>query len=161
MKRGQSGFEYILVVGIAMLLIVPGAVLFYNYSKRSSDELLRSQIDTVGSDIIDAVEKVYYIGENTWETIRVYVPDNVRWIYIMNDSELVIEYDSNAGIGQAVFFSDNINITAPDGPDYRFSGKQYISNITDEPNQAGLRIIKISAMSTPTGVHYVLINETR
>jgi hypothetical protein len=161
MRRGQSAFEYILVVGIAMLLIVPGAILFYNYSKRSGDELLRSQVDMAGSDIMDAVEKVYYIGENTWETIKVYFPDNVRWIYIMNDSELVIEYDSNAGISQAIFFSDNINITNPDGPGYRLLGKQYITNITGEPNQAGLRIIKISSMATTTGVHYVLINETR
>jgi hypothetical protein len=153
MRRGQSAFEYILVVGIAMLLIVPGAILFYDYSKRSGDEMLRSQVDMAGGDIIDAVEKVYYIGENTWETIKIYVPDNVRWIYILNNSELVIEYDSQVGIGDAVFFSD-INITAP--PEYMISGKQYITNITGEPNQAGLRIIKISSMGD-----YVLINETR
>lgn len=155
MRRGQSAFEYILVVGIAMLLIVPGAILFYDYSKRSGDELLRSQVDMAGGDIIDAVEKVYYIGENTWETIKVYVPDNVRWIYILDNSELVIEYDSQVGIGDAVFFSD-INITAPLEYMNMSSGKQYITNITGEPNQAGLRIIKISSMGD-----YVLINETR
>ena len=158
MRRGQSAFEYILVVGIAMFLIVPGAILFYDYSKRSGDEMLRSQIDMAGADIMDAVEKVYYIGENTWETIKVYVPDSVRWIYILNNSELVIEYDSQVGVGEAVFFSD-INITAP--PNYSIGGKQYISNITGQSSQAGLRIIKISSMSTSNSVHYVLINETR
>ena len=152
MKRGQGAFEYVLVVGIAMLLIVPGAVLFYNYSSKSADEVSRSQIDIIGKDFIDAVEKVYYIGENSWETIKIDVPENVKWIYVLNNSELIIEYDSHVGRSEAVFFSD-INITTP----YSMSGKWYISDITIEnETHAGYRLVKITSMGS-----YVLINETR
>ena len=49
MKKGQGAFEYILVVGIAMLLIVPGAMLFYNYSLKSREELVRSRISLAGN----------------------------------------------------------------------------------------------------------------
>ena len=151
MKLGQSAFEYILVVGVAMLLIVPGAYLFYNYSVRSGDELTRSRVEAVGNDLVDTAEKVYFIGENSWETLDVDAPDEVRWIYIVNNSELVIEYDSHVGISDAVFFSD-VNITTP----YSFGGKEYISDISSVESHAGRRLVKISSMGK-----YVLINETQ
>ena len=144
MKRGQGAFEYILVVGIAMILIVPGAVLFYNYSLKSSDEVIRSQIDMIGKQIMDSAEKVHYIGENSWESIKVDIPQNVRNIYILNNSELVIEYDSYVGISEAVFFSD-INIT-PGG----------LQNSISSSMHQGLNIIKCTSMGS-----FVLINETR
>lgn len=148
MKQGQGAFEYILVVGIALFLVVPGALLFYNYSLKTGDELTRSKIDMIGKEIIDSAEKVYYIGENSWQTIKLAVPENVNWIYILNDNELVIEYESHVGVSQAVFFSD-INITTP----YTMEGKAYISDPTDV--HPGLNIIKITSMGS-----YVVINET-
>ena len=144
MKLAQSAFEYLLVVGIALLIIVPGAILFYNYSFGSSDEMMRSTIDLVGNEIIDSVEKVYYIGENSWETIRLDVPESVKNIYVLNNYELVIEYESKVGFSEAVFFSD-INMTTPYAQ----------GNISDEPHP-GLNVIKIISMGD-----YVLINETR
>ncbi len=144
MKLSQVSFEYILVVGIALLIIVPGAMLFYNYSVRSGDELTRSRIDMVGNEIMDSVEKVYYIGENSWETIKVDVPDSVRRIYVLNNYELVIEYESYVGTSEAVFFSD-INMTTP-----------YPQGSISDEVHAGLNIIKITSLG-----YYVLINETR
>ncbi|MBW2990496.1 hypothetical protein KY348_02195 [Candidatus Woesearchaeota archaeon] len=143
MKKGQGAFEYVLVVAIAMVLIVPGAMLFYNYSVRSSDELTRSQINMLGNEIMDGVEKVYYIGENTWVTLETTVPDNVRNIYVLNNYELVIEYNSHSGLSEAVFFSE-INMTTPNG-----------GNISDSPHP-GLNIIRIVSMGD-----FVFINETR
>ena len=149
MKLGQGAFEYVLVVGIAMLLLVPGAILFYNYSTRSSDELMRSKIDMIGNDILDSVEKVYYIGENSWETIKVDMPENVRWIYVLNNYELIIEYESHIGVSEAVFFSD-INMTTP--PAYKVGNRGFISDET----HAGLNIIRVISMGD-----YVFINESR
>ena len=144
MKLGQGAFEYLLVIGIALLIIVPGAIMFYNYSFGSSDELTRSTIDLIGNEIIDSVEKVYYIGENSWETLRLDVPEGVKRIYVLNNFELVIEYESRVGFSEAVFFSD-INMTTPYPQ----------GNISNEPH-SGLNIIKIISMK-----NYVLINETR
>lgn len=158
MKLSQVSFEYIMVIGIALLIIVPGAMLFYNYSIRSGDELTRSRIDMVGNEIMDSVEKIYYIGENSWETIKIAVPDSVRWIYVLNNYELVIEYESSVGTSEAVFFSD-INMTTP----YNILGpggvmRWYISDVPSDPQNAhpGLNIIKITSLG-----HYVLINETK
>jgi len=152
-KLGQGAFEYVLVVGIAMLIIVPGAILFYNYSTKSEDQVLRSQIELIGNDLIEASEKVYYIGENTWETLKINIPNNVRWIYILNNSELVIEYDSHSGVSHAVFFSDNISITTP----YIWEGKAYLSDVSVDPEMhKGVRLVKITSFGD-----HVLINETK
>jgi hypothetical protein len=40
------------------------------------------------------------------------VPDGVKAFYILNNYEVIIEYDSYGGLSQAVFYSD-INITTP------------------------------------------------
>jgi hypothetical protein len=143
-KLGQGAFEYILVVGIAMLLIVPGVILFYNYSLKSNDEVMRSQINMIGNDIIDAVEKVYYIGEYSWQSLKIDIPNKVTNIYILDNSELVIEYNSYSGVSEAVFFSD-INIV-PGGNAGSISNSMH----------PGLNIIKVVSMGS-----YVLINETR
>ena len=77
MKSGQGAFEYILIVAIAMVLIVPGVILFYNYSLKSNDQVLRSQIEMIGNDLMDAAEKVYYIGEYSWQSVRINIPEKV------------------------------------------------------------------------------------
>lgn|GEM_PF-845973 len=159
LKKGQGAFEYVMIVGIAMVLIVPGAMLFYDYSKRSGDELTRARIGAVGNDILDSVEKIYYIGENSWETIEVDVPDNVNWIYFLkqgNDYELIIEYESESGTSEAVFFSD-INVTTPyniTGPDGR--ERWYINDVPSDPANAhpGLNVIRVYSKG-----HYVNITE--
>lgn len=148
MKSGQGAFEYILIVAIAMVLIVPGVILFYNYSLKSNDQVLRSQIEMIGNDLMDAAEKVYYIGEYSWQSVRINIPEKVTNIYILDNSELVVQYNTFSGISEAVFFSD-INITAGG---YAYGSGYSISNSMHQ----GLNIIKAESKGD-----YVLINETR
>lgn len=140
MRKAQSSFEYIMLVGVVMLLIVPGAILFYNYSKRSNEDLMRATIYRIGSDLADSVQKVYYVGESSWETSSFVVPEGVRKIYIQGSYELVIQYDSWGSISEAVFFSD-INMTSPD------------DIVT---NHSGLNLIKVTSQGG-----YVSLNETQ
>jgi hypothetical protein len=149
MRLGQAAFEYLLLAGVAMMLIVPGAMLFYTYSLRSGDELVRSKIHLIGNELADTVEKVYYIGESSWETVKMELPENVNWIYILDNSEIVIGYDTYVGITEAVFFSDIPLNASYNGsmPNQRFLGPQM---------HTGLTIVKVTSMGS-----YVLINETK
>jgi len=110
MGRGQASLEFIIIVGMVMFFIVTGSIVLYNYSSRANDEIARANIHKIGLDIADSVEKVYYIGENSWETIRVNNPSNVRSISIIDNSELVISYDGRGGMSEAVFFID-VNVS--------------------------------------------------
>ena len=136
-----------------MLLIIPGALLFYNYSLKASDEIVRAKIELIGKETLESVEKVYYIGESSWETLQLDFPSNVRWVYILDNNEIVVEYDSYVGKSEAVFFSD-INITT----NYFIGGKSYLSDVPSDPQNmhSGVNIIKITSMGS-----YVMLNETK
>ncbi len=111
-KKGQASFEYISMVAIIMLFVVAGTGIIYNYSQRSSQDISLGTIEKIGSDLIDVSEKIYYVGGNSWETVKFNLPDSVKKMYVQNNYVLVIEYESNGGLSQAVFFSD-INLTTP------------------------------------------------
>ncbi|MBN2458789.1 hypothetical protein JXB28_00745 [Candidatus Woesearchaeota archaeon] len=152
MRSGQAAFEYLMIMGVAMFLIVPGTIIFYNYSLQSGDDLVRSHIHMIGNQVIDTVEKVYYIGSNSWETVKVELPDKVAWIYILDNSELVIGYNTQTGISEAVFFSD-IYMTTP----YADGNKNYLSDpALPETMHTGLTMIKITSIG-----NQVFLNETR
>ena len=110
--KGQSSFEYIALVAMVLIFVVAGVGIIYSHSKGQTDDVQMRSIESIGRDIINSVEKVYYIGGDSWETLKVNVPNNVRDMYILNNNELVIEFESYNGVNEAVFFSD-INITTP------------------------------------------------
>lgn len=109
-RKGQSSVEYLFIVGISLLVIIPTSFLFLSYSKNSEDAVVSSQINRVGTDIMQSVEEVFIIGNNSWVTLEVSLPSNVKNVTIYGESELVIHYFSQTGVSDAVFFSD-INIT--------------------------------------------------
>jgi len=104
--------EYMLIVGFALVVIIPATFLFYNYSRGSNDELIASQINSIGVEMLDSVERMYIGGEHQWETLKLNLPDTVTEMYILDNTELVIEYNTQSGLSEAVFFSD-INMTTP------------------------------------------------
>ncbi len=114
MGRGQASLEFIIIVGMVMFFVVTGSIVLFSYSSRTNDEVTRTNIHKIGLDIADSVEKVYYIGENSWETVRINTPTNVRNISIVDDyEELVISYDGRGGVSEAVFFI-SVNVTGPE-----------------------------------------------
>ncbi|MBN1792302.1 hypothetical protein JW826_01310 [Candidatus Woesearchaeota archaeon] len=110
--RAQSSFEYIMLIAIVLLFVVSGVGVVYHYSQRSTEDVQTATIEKIGTDILDTVEKVYFIGGDSWETIRLNIPKNVKGVYVLDNQELIIEYDSYGGISEAVFFSD-VNLTTP------------------------------------------------
>jgi len=103
--KGQVSVEYLIIVALAMAIIVPGAVLFYNYANESNEKISASQINKIGKNIVSQAEDIYTIGKNSWTTIEASFPEPVTKAYIL-DNELVIKYDTSRGPTEAVFFSD-------------------------------------------------------
>ncbi|MFH1506667.1 MAG: hypothetical protein ABIE94_06825 [archaeon] len=104
--KGQTAMEYMLIVAFALVVIIPATFLFYNYSKGSNDELVGSQMSSIGLEILDSSERMFIGGEHQWETLKFNLPDQFKEMYILDYSELVIEYYTQTGTSQAVFFSD-------------------------------------------------------
>ncbi len=76
-KRAQAAIEFLLIGSLITLIFLPTLYVFYAYSQTSNEEIGQSQLNKVGTDILDIAEKVYYLGEPSKVTIDATMPDGV------------------------------------------------------------------------------------
>jgi len=97
LSKGQSSLEYLLIVALTFVLVVPSSYLFYNYSRDSSQELVDAQITNIGRTIINSAESLFYSGQGSKTTLEVNVPDNVASSVIIDGKELVFNVTTPFG----------------------------------------------------------------
>jgi len=83
--KGQAAIEYLMMVGLISIVVVPSTFLFYNYSLETIEQIDRAQIDKFGRDIITTAETVYYLGTPTRIVIEGRLPNTVENIAIVQD----------------------------------------------------------------------------
>ena len=110
-KNAQSALEYLMIIGLTFGIIIPTVYLFYSYSRESNIQLVDSQINSIGSNIVNTAESVYYSGEHSKTIMEFNMPENVNHISIISERELVFDVTTEFGNTDIVFFSD-VNITA-------------------------------------------------
>jgi hypothetical protein len=108
-KRSQASFDYLVIVGIAMVLIIPTFYLFYTHSREASTQIASSRMDMVGSELLKQSKTIYYTGKNAKTTVEFELPDNLVNFTVENNSvatEMVMT-TSISGVNQSlVFFTD-------------------------------------------------------
>lgn len=107
-RKAQSSVEYIFIVALALLIIIPGSMIFYSYSNNSKISLLHSQVFKIGNTLIDTASEIYSIGDNSWQTVEISFSDQINKIILYNSSthsELIIQYGAETP-SEGVFFSD-------------------------------------------------------
>lgn len=118
-KKGQSSVEYIFVVALALLLIIPGTIIFFQYSQSSQKAIVSSQLYKIGNDLVSTGELMYSVGENSWQTIEVNFPSSVQSVTVYNNSqggEMVIRHGLDYP-SDAVFFTYNKLLNSTEGVD--------------------------------------------
>lgn len=108
---GQSSLEYLLVVAITFIVILPATYLFYSYSKESGYEITDAQITRLGKTIVDTAESIFYSGQGSKTVLEVNVPDNIDTAQIIDGRELVFNVTTSFGVSEIVFFS-SVSLTA-------------------------------------------------
>lgn len=149
--KGQSSIEYLFIVAIALLIIVPGTALFYQYSQTSQENIQHSKIYKIGSELVDTGEMIYSVGENSWQTIEVSFPGSVQTVKVYaNDtmSELVLSY-GDVHPSDAVFFSKNTLLNAT-------GNKSECSDGCKVPIKKGLNSIRIESGTEGEIRYYVM-----
>ena len=111
MSRGQSAIEFMMVVGFAMVLVIPGIYLFYTQTNDSTYEISASRVEQIGNRLIQQVEFVYPHPKNTKTTLDVVLPAYVVDLDISKNpaattgTEIVVTMNLG-GVNQTlVFFS--------------------------------------------------------
>ncbi len=108
--RGQISVEYLIIIAVSFAILVPAGYFFYNYSQSTNEESIRGQINGIGNAIITNAEQIYGLADGSLVTVTMNYPKNIHDIYILDQRELVIEYDLSSGRSSAVFFS-NVNMS--------------------------------------------------
>jgi len=106
-KRGlkaQSSVEFLLIVGFAMMMILPLVVIFFEQSENLNTGISSSQTDKISSDIVDAADEVYYLGAPSKKTLSLYFPDSIKSAEVSGHS-LIFNVDSPNGDYEVVKWS--------------------------------------------------------
>lgn len=101
MSKAQISVEYLVIIGFVAVITIPLIVLYYTYTANSSDEIATSQINQIANKIVDAAESVYYLGEPSQTTIRVYIPGQIVGASL-NNKEVLFNVSTRAGISEIV-----------------------------------------------------------
>jgi uncharacterized protein (UPF0333 family) len=115
--RGQVGVEYMIIVGFVTLAIITVVVLAYFYSANIKDMIRLNQVEGFASRLISSAESVFFKGEPSKATIKLYLPDGVDDITVTQGG-LIISTRVSSGINRRLFPSEvplNGSITTPEG----------------------------------------------
>lgn len=124
--------EYLAVMGLSLLLVIPMVVIYYEQSSSLSDDINAARLQKIAQETIDAAEEVYYLGAPTTKTLTIHMPRNVQAITIQ-DASIVIEYTTTYGQSSYIASSElALNLTGTlqthEGP-HRVSVKAGENNI--------------------------------
>ena len=137
MRKAQASMEYLLVAGLIVLVILPSIYIFYSYSHRSNEEIRQSQLNKIGRGIVDAAEKVYYLGGPSKTTLDATMPEGIKNMEIWCNQELVFFLAD----GSEISFKSRVNITS-EIPNYE---SRCCYNFTKEDYSPGLKHVIVEA----------------
>jgi|SRR3989339_1455246 len=117
--RAQASMEYIMIVAVITIIVIPTIWVFYSYSQSSTQQLSYGQVERIGNDIVNNAEKIYYQGPPSKITLEETMPGKVENITIISDwganphvNEIVFYINMNGKLSESVFSSKvNINGT--------------------------------------------------
>ncbi|MBW2965908.1 hypothetical protein KY342_02260 [Candidatus Woesearchaeota archaeon] len=104
MNKAQVSMEYLLIIGFVAAITIPLILIFNSHSAEINENIIANQADNIASKIVDSAESVYYLGNSSRVTFRVYIPKNIDMITIGNN-EVVFFVKKLNGISQVVKYS--------------------------------------------------------
>jgi hypothetical protein len=120
--RGQVSIEYMIILGFVVLALVPLTLVYFSYSTETKQQIIDSQVNQIERKIVDSAEAVYYLGELSRTTIKVYIPENIVSVNITGRT-INFRIKSVAGISDTVVLA-SVNMTGSINPN---SGIKLIS----------------------------------
>lgn len=112
-KRAQISLEYLVIVGVALALLLPGVYFFFAYSKGSIEGTTNNRLNDIGLQMVSTAKGSYALGNGARQTIEFVMPEGVEEIRLNSSTsgsgtELMFVYNTPYGLSETVFFSDII-----------------------------------------------------
>jgi len=95
-RKGQVGIEYMVVVGFVSFAIIAVISLAFVYSGEIKDSIRLNQVESFAGQLVNSAEAVFFAGEPSKSTIKLYLPDGVESIEINSNSVFITTRVSGA-----------------------------------------------------------------
>ena len=100
-KKGQGSIEYISLVALTLVLVIPLIIIYFDNASSTEEAVIANQAEHVAKKIRDSAESMYYLGEGSKNSFRVYMPKHITEILIQNN-EIVFRASTKNGINEIV-----------------------------------------------------------
>ncbi|MBN2423297.1 hypothetical protein JXB41_08800 [Candidatus Woesearchaeota archaeon] len=76
-RLAQIAMEYIVITGVAFMILIPGMYLFRNYVASSNDQIIEQRINLIANEILNTAREMYYVGVPSKRVIEIDMPDEI------------------------------------------------------------------------------------
>lgn len=133
-SKAQASLEYFTILGFIIFMTIPLLIIYFDSINDAGDEINARQVLQIARKIADASESVYFLGEPSQTTLKVFIPQNIKNATIIN-KEVVFTIKTKAGISEIVQTS-SVNMTGA------------------LPISQGIHTIKIKAETNSASISY-------
>lgn len=85
-KKAQVGVEYMVVVGFVSFAIIAIISLAFVYSGEIKNSIRLNQVESFANQLVNSAESVFFAGEPSKSTIKLYLPEGVESVEINSNS---------------------------------------------------------------------------
>ncbi len=104
-KKAQIGTEYMIVIGFLTFAIMSILAFAFIFSNDIKDRIRLNQVENFANQLIGSSESVFFAGEPSKTTIRLYLPDGVENITIIQNAVVITTSVSGGQINKRAFDS--------------------------------------------------------
>ncbi len=83
-KRGQAASEYLGIIIIVLIILIPILILYIRYSGETKDAVVSSKVDSITNEITRATNQVFVYGPGTQSTVTISFPENIDYVEFSN-----------------------------------------------------------------------------
>ena len=98
-KRGQAGIEYVILIGILLVFLIP--TIYYSLNEANNNVKL-TQLESSVRRLVKAADSVHAIGPGAIEIITVTLPSGIQKVNI-SGTEILLEVSMFGGVSDVHF----------------------------------------------------------
>jgi len=119
-KTSQISMEYMMIIGFSMLVIIGILIISSAYSNDLKESVNLNQLDRIVKSIIESAESVYYYGEPSKTTLKVFIPERVESAVLINNS-IIFKVMTSSGLSDVGYKTTMpLNGTISTKPGYHY-----------------------------------------
>ena len=98
--------EYLVIVGLVLVLLIPLTILYAKYSSESSYAVTTAKVDSISNEIVAAANQVNVYGTDTQVKLRLSFPDGIQQLEFKNNEIIFTVIGKSGEVSEIVKVAD-------------------------------------------------------